>query len=92
MGKRLHLTLGDETWTAQVSANSVALEAGGESFAIEIEAVAGRLRAKSPAGERTGNAVVAGDSVWVTVEGEVFVFDTRRPYISAVVPSSPVFV
>jgi len=79
MGKRQHLTLGDETWTAQVSANSVTLEAGGESFAIEIEPVAGRLRAKSPVGERTGNAVVAGDSVWVTVDGEVFVFDTRRP-------------
>jgi len=78
MGKRLHLTLGDDSWTAQVSANTVTLEPGDEAAAIEVEPVASRLRARSPAGEKTGNAVVAGDSVWVTVEGEVFVFDTRR--------------
>ena len=78
MGARLHLALGDDHWTPQVSANSVTLESGGESIAMEIEAVAGRLHARSPAGEKTGNAVVAGDSVWVTVDGEVFVFDTRR--------------
>jgi 3-methylcrotonyl-CoA carboxylase alpha subunit len=78
MGTRQHLTLGDDSWTAQVSANAVTLESGDEPIAIEIEPVASRLRALSPAGEKTGNAVMAGDSVWVTVDGEVFVFDTRR--------------
>jgi 3-methylcrotonyl-CoA carboxylase alpha subunit len=78
MGKRLHLTLGDDQWTAEVSADTVTLEPGDEPIAIAIEPVTSRLRAISPAGEKTGNAVVAGDSVWVTVDGEVFVFDTRR--------------
>lgn len=76
MSKRLVLTLADESWTAQVEANTVTLGPGDHPTAVDP--VAGRLRVLSDAGENTGNAVVAGDSVWVTVDGEVFVFDTRR--------------
>ena len=76
MGKRLHLTLGEDSWTAQVSADTVTLEPGAQPITVEPEA--SRLRTRSAAGDKTGNAVLAGDSVWVTVDGEVFVFDTRR--------------
>jgi 3-methylcrotonyl-CoA carboxylase alpha subunit len=75
MSKRVVLTLGDESWNPLVAGDAVTLEPGDEPVVIALEA--GRLRAQSSAGEKTGNAVVAGDSVWVTVDGEVFVFDTR---------------
>jgi biotin carboxyl carrier protein len=76
MGKRLVLTLADESWTAQIAGAAVTLGPGDEPIAVE--AVSGRLRALSQAGEKTGNAVVAGDSVWVTLDGEVFVFETGQ--------------
>jgi 3-methylcrotonyl-CoA carboxylase alpha subunit len=76
MGKRLQLAIGDETWTAKIAGPTVTIEPDDQP--ITVEPVGGRLRARSRAGEKTGNAVVAGDSVWVIVDGEVFVFDTRR--------------
>ena len=78
MGKRQHLTLGDDTWTTQVSADGVTLEPGGEPIAVNVDPAAGRLRAVSHTGVKTGNAILSGDSVWVTVDGEVFLFDTRQ--------------
>ena len=80
MARKIHLTLGDDTWTATVAQGEVALAHGDAPTVIQIEPeeTSGRLHATSPAGEKTGNAVVAGDSVWVTVDGEVFVFDTRQ--------------
>ena len=77
MPKRIHLTLGDDRWTATVSEDAVTLVEGDAPLTVEVEPT-GRLRVTSPAGEQTGNAIVAGDSVWVTVAGEVFVFDTRQ--------------
>ena len=76
MGRRLVLTLADESWTAEVAADAVTLDPGDEPIAVAP--LAGRLRVLSGAGEKTGNAVVAGESVWVTLDGEVFVFDTRQ--------------
>lgn len=76
MPKRLHLDSGDETWTAQVSGERVRLDDGDESMAVT--AIDGRLHAREGAREISGNAVVAGDVVWVTAGGEVFVFETRR--------------
>lgn len=76
MPKRLHLDSGDETWTAQVSGEHVRLDDGDE--VITVTTIDGRLHAREAALEATGNAVVAGDVVWVTAGGEVFVFQTRR--------------
>ena len=77
MAKRVHLTLGDDRWAATVAEDAVTLVEGGAPLTIQAEP-SGRLRVTSSAGEQAGNAVVAGDSVWVTVAGEVFVFDTRQ--------------
>jgi biotin carboxyl carrier protein len=80
MGRKINLTLGDNSWTATVDQDAVTLTDGGEPVSMRIEGdpTTGRLRVSSPAGEKMGNAVVAGESVWVTVDGEVFVFDTRQ--------------
>ena len=78
MGKRIHLTLGDNNWTATVAKDAVTLADGESPMTVATESPTGRLRATLPGGEKTGNAIVAGESVWVTVEGEVFVFDTRH--------------
>ena len=78
MGKRIHLTLGDDTWTATVAQDAVTLDEGETPTSVRVEPTTGRLLGTSPTGEMSGNAVVAGESVWVTVEGEVFVFDTRH--------------
>ena len=80
MGQRIYLTLGDDTWVATVAHETVTLAGGDAPVAIGIERqpTTDRLRVQSPDGEKTGNAVVAGESVWVTVDGEVFLFDTRQ--------------
>jgi len=74
MATRVLLTLGDNAWPTHVTGDTVTLETG-ESFALESSGE--RIRASSSSGDYAGNAVAAGDSVWVTIDGEVFVFDTR---------------
>ena len=63
MPKRIYLNSDERTWTAEVSAEGVRLDS-------------------SPAvvtGESLqGAAAIDGDSVWVSVNGEVFVFEVRR--------------
>lgn len=76
MPKRLHLDSGDETWTAQVSGERVRLDDNDDIIAVT--SVDGRLHARESGSEARGNAAVAGDVVWATAGGEVFVFETRR--------------
>ncbi len=65
MPKRLYLSAGDDVWTAEVSTEGVRLEAGGPLISGEAIAASGR-------------AAMDGDTVWVTIQGEVFAFDIRR--------------
>ena len=78
MAKRIHLTLGDDAWTATVAHHAVTLAEGDAAIAVAADPGTGRLKVASASGEKVGNAIVAGDSVWVTVDGEVFVFDNRQ--------------
>jgi acetyl-CoA/propionyl-CoA carboxylase biotin carboxyl carrier protein len=75
MAQRLYLSIGDETFTAEVAGNvvqigetKVAIEQNGGLTAVHS---AWHLRPR-------GSAVTSGDDVWVTVDGEVFVIEVRR--------------
>ena len=66
MPQRIHLSLGDEQWTVDVPAGP---------DGVAVTRVGDRLRAVAPDGtEHTGAAAVTGDTIWVTVGGEVFAF------------------
>ena len=71
MATRLHLALGGNTWTVKVNRHDVHFGDGGTHH-VTVED--GRLRADVSGEVFSGNAVVSGDDVWVTVDGEVFVF------------------
>ena len=76
MPKRIQLTLGDETWTAEVSGDRVLL--GPQAFPVGIERAGDRATITTGARTYTGRAVATGDTVWVSIAGEVFVVDVRR--------------
>jgi len=72
MPKRLNLTSGETDFTLNVSGATIVVAPG--DVTLTVARVDDRLRAESAAGAWTGDAVVAGDTVWVTVAGEVFSF------------------
>lgn len=80
MATRFHLTLGSAEWPARVSRHEVTL---GDAPAQHVSAHDGRLQVTAGDSTHSGNAIASGDEVWVTVDGEVFVFQvtqgTRRP-------------
>jgi 3-methylcrotonyl-CoA carboxylase alpha subunit len=71
MATRLHLSLGAETWTATVSRHDVTI---GDNASRRVSAHDGRLQVTTGDTTQSGNAVASGDEIWVTVDGEVFVF------------------
>ena len=71
MATRLHLSLGAETWTAKVSRHDVTL---GGNASQRVSTHDGRLQVTTGDATQSGNAVASGDEIWVTVDGEVFVF------------------
>jgi 3-methylcrotonyl-CoA carboxylase alpha subunit len=71
MATRLHLSLGTATWTAKVARHDVTL---GDSQSQHVSTHDGRLEVTAGGATHSGNAVASGDEVWVTVDGEVFVF------------------
>jgi 3-methylcrotonyl-CoA carboxylase alpha subunit len=72
MPKRLHLTTGAAEWTADVTGAQVVLRPG--DVALTVTRVDDRLRVGDESGGITGEAMAAGDVVWVSVGGEVFAF------------------
>ena len=75
MATRLHLTLGSATWTATVARHDVRL---GDAAAQHVAVDDDRLRVTAGDATHAGNAVASGDDVWVTVDGEVFVFQVAH--------------
>jgi len=72
MATRLQVEAATQTWIGQVSGSSVRLEPG--DVQLSVTKSGGRVTASTATSERTGNTVVSGDEVWVTIDGEVFVF------------------
>ena len=79
MATRLHLSLGSAEWSARVARHDVTL---GDAPPQHVSAHDGRLQTTAGDATHSGNAIPSGDEVWVTVDGEVFVFQvthgTRR--------------
>ena len=75
MATRLHLALGTAAWTAKVARHDVSL---GDSAALRVSTHDGRLQVTERDTTHSGNAVASGDEVWVTVDGEVFVFHVTQ--------------
>jgi len=72
MPKRLQISGAGVDWTAEVSADQIALTPGDRSVAVSREG--DRLRVTGLPDSFVGAAAVSGDEVWVTVNGEVFTF------------------
>jgi biotin carboxyl carrier protein len=77
MPTRLHLSTDSHEWAAEVSGARVTLT-GADASLITLTREGDRLRAATPAGEFAGAAVVSGDTVWVTIDGDVFSFAVTR--------------
>src|SRR5688572_17241095 len=80
MPKRLHISGAALEWTADVSGDQITLTPGDYPQTVSREG--DRLRVIGPSETFEGVAAVSGDTVWVTVSGEVFSFHvthgTRR--------------
>ena len=75
MATRLHLSLGTATWAAKVARHDVRL---GDNASQRVSTHEGRLQVAAGNATYSGNAVASGDEVWVTVDGEVFVFQVTQ--------------
>jgi acetyl/propionyl-CoA carboxylase alpha subunit len=76
MPKRLKISSGADDWTAEVSGHRIALTPGEGPLAVTR--VDDRLRVDGFGGPLAGDAIAAGDVVWVTVSGEVFTFTVSQ--------------
>ena len=76
MPKRLQLSVDDQTWTAEVLDAHVNVAPGDVSVNMENEADV--LVAKHGSLNHRGMAIVSGDTIWVTVAGEVFEVRIQR--------------
>ena len=72
MPKRLQISAGDRDWTAEVSGHRIALSPG--EGPLTVARADDRLRIDGFDAPLLGDAIAAGDVVWVTVGGEVFTF------------------
>jgi 3-methylcrotonyl-CoA carboxylase alpha subunit len=72
MPKRLQISDGATDWTAEVSGHRIVLTPG--EGHLTVSRAADRLRVEGPSQPLIGDAVAAGDVVWVTVGSEVFTF------------------
>ena len=72
MPKRLQLASGSNDWAAEVAGAQISLTPG--DGALTVTRADGRLRVDGLAVTRSGVAVVSGNDVWVTLDGEVFAF------------------
>jgi 3-methylcrotonyl-CoA carboxylase alpha subunit len=75
MSTRLHLSLGSTEWSARVARHDVTL---GDAPPQRVSAHEGRLQVTVGDATQSGNAIASGDEVWVTVDGEVFVFQVTH--------------
>jgi biotin carboxyl carrier protein len=76
MPKRLQISGGSHDWTAEVSGHRIALSPG--EGPLTVTRADDRLRVEGFDAPLTGDAVSAGDVVWVTVGGEVFTFSVTH--------------
>jgi 3-methylcrotonyl-CoA carboxylase alpha subunit len=75
MATRLHLSLGTQTWSAKVARHDVTL---GHNASQRVTAHDGRLIVDAGNATHSGNGIASGDEVWVTVDGEVFLFQVTQ--------------
>jgi len=76
MPKRLQISGNALDWTAEVSGAQVALTPGDYPQTVSREG--DRLRVIGPSETFEGAVAVSGDTVWVTVSGEVFSFEVTH--------------
>jgi len=76
MPKRLQLSSDGLEWTAEVTGDRITLAGEGGPVVVRREP-GDRLRAETAAWGHSGAAVVTGDVVWVSIDGEVFEFRVR---------------
>jgi biotin carboxyl carrier protein len=72
MPTRLQLTSSDQVWNAEVAGNRVVLDGAPDTVVVSREGT--RLVAADVSGSTAGAGAVAGESIWVTVEGDAFEF------------------
>jgi acetyl/propionyl-CoA carboxylase alpha subunit len=72
MPKRLQISAGADHWTADVSGHRITLTPG--EGPVTVTRADDRLRVDGFGEPLAGDAIAAGDVVWVTVGGEVFSF------------------
>ena len=72
MPKRVHLATSAADFTVDVSGATMAVSPGDAT--LTVTRVDDRLRVEGAGGAWTGDAVVAGDTAWVTIAGDVFSF------------------
>ena len=72
MPKQLQISDGATDWTASVSGHDIALTPG--DGPLTVVRADGRLRVEGSGEPILGDAVAAGDVVWVAVRGEAFSF------------------
>ena len=75
MAMRLHLSLESAEWPARVARHDVTL---GDTPPQHVSAHDGRLQVTAGDVTHSGNAIPSGDEVWVTINGEVFVFQVTQ--------------
>src|SRR5262245_11590749 len=76
MPKRLQLSSDSQDWTAEIAGGDVTLTPGDHQ--IQITEADGRLQASSHGRVLSGRAIASGDTVWVTIDGEVFAVQIQR--------------
>ena len=76
MPKRVHLIVDNHPWTAEVGDGTVTLSPG--ELTVAVVASDATLVASGETFSHRGMAITAGDTVWVTVAGEVFAVRTQR--------------
>lgn len=93
MPKRLHLSSDAADWTAEVAGTRVSLTSSHapaappdlkhDGIAMTVTPEGDRLAVAGLSRPLSGAAAVAGDVVWVTVEGEVFAFTVTHGAVRA---------
>ena len=71
MPKRVLVAIGEEQWTAEIAGKTVVLGDSGP-VGIEVDQTGNRLRADAGGQIFEGRAAIGGDTVWVSIAGEVF--------------------
>ena len=77
MARSIRVANGSEEWTVELEGDRLRLDGHPETFAVS-DLMDGRVRVESAASVYEGVAAVAGDTVWVGLDGEAMAFSIAR--------------